>query len=742
MNELQIQVCKDQKTTIHNFILQLTVYVFFSFSCLKIIFSGFEALSSFQWISMSISILYGICLMSVRKEKIRKYLLPVNLLFHMILLFCAFSYSRNGLCVLANEVLTFMTGKTGKIHLAFPVTGNDGILYISILFGNVLTMILQELFYRKKLIGCCIFGLLCIWGSISGLFVFDLFNVLLIISLILMIFTEGFQTLHKKGILGIFFRFFSFAVFCALLTAIILSFVKEDFSFASIIRNTKGTVHQMLYDTGTNAMPEGNLKNLSYLKKSTEDALIISAEKPQKFYLRGMTGEVYTGNAWETPSEVTLIEGADLFYWLHKNDLYGQTTIASAALLSNDMDAEKLTISNISACQARQYLPYGLADTSLLEFDQIGDHLAEAGSDTQICSYLPGSLPEWYRSYVYLSENSQKKEVQKYLTLEQSYREYVYDNDLQLTNTVVGVFERIFGTDKQEHSLAEVLTLIRETVNSQIEYAEKVSTPNGNHDFVKYTLEQSQKGYSVHYATTAALMLRYFGIPSRYVEGYYLSSEEAAQYEPNEEIILTESYAHAWAEFYLDGVGWIPYEVTPGYIDEDELNAASEAVSNGLGDGNGKSYRSSSLNYQPPKQQQERQKFDDLDSVFRFETKYIISFLLIILLILLVAELLRIWKRRRKLLRFLKEMESANNRDTISGLFSYSMMLLEKCEISNEEAAAMELLNQKALFDNREPQSSEREQMIAFSQNMILSCKKNLIKSKNIKYHYILWLYR
>lgn len=742
MNELQIQVCKDQKTTIYNRILQMAVYAVFSFSFLKILFSGFGSLAADQWISICISVGLGSGLLLIQKEKIRKYLLPAGLMILLILLLVTFSYSRNGISVLANDYLTFLTGKTGQIHLRFPTNGTDGVFYISLLAGSVWAIVTQELFYRKKKIFFYIMGLLCLWFCIYGLFVFDIAAVFLTASIILMIFTDGFQTVRKKGILGILFGFGCIALPCALIVAATLSAANEDFSSAHLVRAVKESVHQAVYDSGSNAMPEGNLRNLGYLKKSSEEALKISAEKPQKFYLRGKTGEIYTGNAWENPSEEALIEGEDLFYWLHKNELYGQTTIASAEQTENDkLQNCKLTISNLSACRAVQYLPYGLSDTTLLDPDQIGDHTAKAKKETITCSYLPGSLPEWYSTYVFLSENSDKKDVKTYLALEESYRSYVYENDLQLTNTVIGVFERIFGTDDQEHSLAEVLTLVRETVNAQLEYAENVSTPNGNRDFLKYTLEQSQKGYSVHYATAAALMLRYFGIPSRYVEGYYLSSEEASAYQPNEDIILTESHAHAWAEFYLDGIGWIPYEVTPGYIDEEELNAAAEAVSNGLGEGDGKSYRGSSLNYQPPKKQEERQKFTDLDSVFRFEVKHVISFLLFLLLLLLWVEFLRILKRRRKLLRFFKEMENSCNRDAVTGLFSYSMMLLEKCQLTIEGVPEMELLNQKALFDSREPESSAREQMRAFTEKVIQNCKKSLSKAKKLKYHYILWLY-
>ena len=63
---------------------------------------------------------------------------------------------------------------------------------------------------------------------------------------------------------------------------------------------------------------------------------------------------------------------------------------------------------------------------------------------------------------------------------------------------------------------------------------------NGSGDFLQYTLERSGHGYSVHYATAAVLMLRYMGVPARYVEGYYLSAEDAARYKAGETITLTE----------------------------------------------------------------------------------------------------------------------------------------------------------------------------------------------------------
>ena len=70
-----------------------------------------------------------------------------------------------------------------------------------------------------------------------------------------------------------------------------------------------------------------------------------------------------------------------------------------------------------------------------------------------------------------------------------------------------------------------------------------------------------------HWDGTAPLhreMLRAHGIPARYAEGYYLSADASA---PGT-VTLTGKDAHAWAEVYFDGVGWLPLDTTPSHYFE------------------------------------------------------------------------------------------------------------------------------------------------------------------------------
>ena len=77
-------------------------------------------------------------------------------------------------------------------------------------------------------------------------------------------------------------------------------------------------------------------------------------------------------------------------------------------------------------------------------------------------------------------------------------------------------------------------------------------------DFLDYFLLESQQGYCSHFATAFVLLARSQGIPARYVQGFYVPKED------QDIVTVTSSMAHAWPEVYIKGVGWLPYEPTPG----------------------------------------------------------------------------------------------------------------------------------------------------------------------------------
>ena len=83
------------------------------------------------------------------------------------------------------------------------------------------------------------------------------------------------------------------------------------------------------------------------------------------------------------------------------------------------------------------------------------------------------------------------------------------------------------------------------------------SMPGDAEDFALWFLESGESGFCVHYATTATVLLRYYGIPARYVEGYTVYMHEGTT-------PVTDKTAHAWVEYYVAGHGWKLLDPTPG----------------------------------------------------------------------------------------------------------------------------------------------------------------------------------
>ena len=102
--------------------------------------------------------------------------------------------------------------------------------------------------------------------------------------------------------------------------------------------------------------------------------------------------------------------------------------------------------------------------------------------------------------------------------------------------------------------IEQMLKTMTYTVNPGV-LPEYVQSPA---DFLDELLLHKQQGYCSHFATAFVLLARSQGIPARYVQGYYIYRKGATEVE------VMSGMAHAWAEAYINGVGWIGFEPTPG----------------------------------------------------------------------------------------------------------------------------------------------------------------------------------
>ena len=95
-------------------------------------------------------------------------------------------------------------------------------------------------------------------------------------------------------------------------------------------------------------------------------------------------------------------------------------------------------------------------------------------------------------------------------------------------------------------------------VSRSADYSLQTPKMPSDRDFALWFLEESDSGYCIHFATAAAVLLRAAEIPCRYVTGYLFSAQAGHSVE------VKQQNAHAWVECYIDGVGWVPLEPTPG----------------------------------------------------------------------------------------------------------------------------------------------------------------------------------
>lgn len=127
----------------------------------------------------------------------------------------------------------------------------------------------------------------------------------------------------------------------------------------------------------------------------------------------------------------------------------------------------------------------------------------------------------------------------------------------------------LYGLDAEEEINRFDLALsMAQYLSDNYDYTlDPAPVPDGV-DFVDWFISTGE-GYCTYFASAMAQMARYAGIPSRYTEGYALVNAERGE---GGEYLLTGEQAHAWAELYFDGVGFVPFDA----LSLERLNAEEE----------------------------------------------------------------------------------------------------------------------------------------------------------------------
>ena len=140
------------------------------------------------------------------------------------------------------------------------------------------------------------------------------------------------------------------------------------------------------------------------------------------------------------------------------------------------------------------------------------------------------------------AQSAAKKDMSAYLQLPNAIAEDVY--------TLV---ERLVANCETPLEKARAL---RTYLYYNMAYTLSPETPPDNQDFVSYFLLRGKEGYCTYFASAMAVMGRIAGLPTRYVEGYLVQPSGGVA-------LVTGKDAHAWAEVWFDGFGWVSFDATP-----------------------------------------------------------------------------------------------------------------------------------------------------------------------------------
>jgi hypothetical protein len=345
----------------------------------------------------------------------------------------------------------------------------------------------------------------------------------------------------------------------------------------------------------------GELESDGSLIKDSKIALRISGlDKNKSVYLTGSISDIYTGSSWEK-SYLGYLEGeqeyfldyAELFFALSRQDL---------EVLQNNRFVERKTLKIIYNNIKTKTFFYP-AKTSwydiLSGYNKIN---TEAGQINFMKARGRGTTYQsiFYEinlkgdAFIQMLKEADTFSYDTEIDMKQESMDYVQDtsllhdnrSDIQLNEDIYETLGKRADMIKTQYTtlpeelpdrvreLAEEITAEYDTTYDKLkaieeylmEYTYSLTTKKipENADFIDYFLYDSKQGYCTSYATAMAVLGRCIGIPTRYVEGFMAKfnlRDEELMY------LVKNSQAHAWAEAYIEGVGWIPFEATPPFYD-------------------------------------------------------------------------------------------------------------------------------------------------------------------------------
>lgn len=530
----------NQKSTL--FDLLASVLIFLALAAVFYTVSGFAAM---LWL-LGAGILTCIAAAVIRHFRKTKWMLPILLAALLLVVLFARNPLLNGFGAAWNTLRDLWAAEKG-ILLPLAETDSSGLWLAGIVAGILLALLALALSYVPTLAAAALAAL-----CVAAAFVQP--GVMLLFAAGISILLLSWQK-HKNAVSAVSF------LLVGVIVAGIATISLQTGTMQTLSQNAKDSLHHWRYEKTEEVLPEGNLSEPVTKTESTDTILSVTADTVQTLYLRGFVGDTYENGEWSTLGAEAAAEEKDLFYWLHQSGFYPQSQLATAARLMGNYQSGSVSVQNLAGCSLYRYEPCtilperaGLAKNRIQPSTVETSGLrGERGYSYETVSDAQMILPE----LLDFLQNDTSDSVSAYLQTESAYREFVYSYAL----TVPAEFRAQLGAvlDRCCESYGPADSPTKEQAQTAaLAFLESCFDGSGD---IALPLADTADGTTYQYATVAALALRYYGIPARYVEGYTVKTAE------NEPTSVDASAAGAWVEVYQDGIGWLPLALTPGLED-------------------------------------------------------------------------------------------------------------------------------------------------------------------------------
>ena len=569
----------------------------------------FLLLSMFRWGIGFVPVLLAIVLpvlmvLAARKNVFGRYLVFYALVVAAVIVLVGYKFFSNGFLQLLNEAGDAVNETAGFRFVPFHTTIRDGseALYMTAseaVLMLVTSAVLGQAAVRKHMLPAFFLTVLPVAVGLLLLLKPGLLLAALFLGALLLFFVHCAAGTEDSGFgeTGLFWQMTG-GIFAFLLLFLLLFW---NYSGSSAVQGLRDTVSDKIEayryapEEEGHGMPSGKLNEAESLHYDGTLLFNLDLEQPTYGYLREFAGSSFENGSWQALDASAMtgkykgldqwLAQRDFYPWLQLSKLYAMdaTRTGSAAQTGT------VRVENVGLYSDKLHLFYeAVPDGEFLIMTKPTEQAVFAKGlhgvrDYTYTSYVPifkdygaEDLAEWAKTLAKLDGYAE------YEAVEELYRAFVHDNYLDIDDAYREVIAQTNAGVLSSSRYQDIVYGVRKYLQDHFTYSETVETPAKGEDALIAFATKTRSGYDAHFATLAALMFREAGVPARYMEGYYVSSKEIEEYAGIQDIELEvyDNAAHAWVEIYVDGVGWVPVEVTPGYfsLKQEESPQLTETV--------------------------------------------------------------------------------------------------------------------------------------------------------------------